>query len=185
MHNDAPRPEYSYLEPDGLPYGMKLTVTPRGQIVPPKSTVIFHCRLELDDTVIDAGCRSDRQFRIVTWRRDPESTTRWGGVQYKVMPRKRCAVALSGWWDASNISHLSGKVSPDPGGGILRVRLAFSGTDAVWVPIPLGTGAVFSWDGSSKGDGISMNAVAAFEGNVLYGPAESPLVELKPPPPIG
>ena len=88
VHNDAPHPEYAYLEPDGLPYGMKLTVTPRGQVVPPKSTVIFRCVLELDDTVIDAGCRSDRQFRLVTWRREPESTTRWGGVQYKVMPRQ-------------------------------------------------------------------------------------------------
>lgn len=124
VHNDARWGDYAYLEPDGLPYGMKLTVTPRGQTVPPKSTVIFRCKLEFDDAVLSAGCHSDRQFRIVTWRREPESTTLWGGVQYKVMPRKRCAVTLTGWWGMDGIVHLSGQVTPDPGGGVLRLRLA-------------------------------------------------------------
>jgi hypothetical protein len=184
VHNDARWPEYAYLEPDGLPYGMKLTVTPRGQTVPAKSTVIFRCKLELDDTILDAGCHSDRQFRIVTWRREPESTTRWGGVQYKVLPRKRCAVTIDGWWGSDNIVHLSGKVAPDPKGGVLRLRLAFSGADAFWVVVPLAAGGAYSWQGPSAGDGIRMNAVAYFEGNLLYGPAESPLLERTPPPPI-
>ena len=130
------------------------------------------------------GCQSDRQFRIVTWRREPESTPRWGGVQYKVMPRKRCAVTLTGWWGADGIVHFSGQVVADPGGGVLRLRLAFSGTDAVWVQVPLGTGATFSWQGKSMGDGIRMNAVAYFEGNLVCGPAESKLIELSPPPRI-
>ena len=145
VHNDAPRPEYAYLEPDGLPYGMKLTVTPPLQLVPPKSTVLFHCKLELDDKIIDAGCRSDRQFRLVTWRRDPESTTKWGGVQYKVRPRKRCAVSITGFW--TDGIQITGSVSPNPGGGVLRLRLAFDGIDAVWVPLSLATGGTYVWKG--------------------------------------
>ena len=54
----------------------------------------------------------------------------------------------------------------------------------MWTPVPLGAGANFTWQGPTKGDGISMNAVAAFEGNLLYGPAESPMLQLSPPPPI-
>ena len=75
-------------------------------------------------------------------------------------------------------------MSPDPGGGILRLRLAFAGTDAYWVPLTLGTGGAFSWQGLGTGGATRMNAVAAFEGNMLYGPAESPLLDLQPPPPI-
>jgi hypothetical protein len=184
VHNDAPRVEYAYLEPDGLPYGMKLTVTPRGQFVNPKTSVLFRCTLELDDTIIDAGCRSDRQFRLVTWRREAESTTRWGGVQYKVSPRKGVAVTLSGWWNYGNTVHLDGKIAPDPGGGTVRLWLAFSGVDAVWIPVAAGTGGTFAWDGTSPAGSTTLNAVARFEGNATYGPAESPMVTINQPPPL-
>jgi hypothetical protein len=177
VHNDAPRQEYAYLEPDGLPYGMKLTVTPNGQLVPAKSTVMFRCKLELDDKILDAGCRSDRQFRLITWRRETESSTKWGGVQYKVRPRKRCAVTLKGYWRPSNDEiRLDGTVSPDPGGGIVRIRLAFEGQDAFWTPVVLGTGGVFTWQGRSSA--TSLDAIAAFEGTALYGPAQSPPLKL-------
>jgi hypothetical protein len=184
VHNDAPRVEYAYLEPDGLAYGMKLTVTPPGQFVPSKSTVIFRCKLELDDKVLDVGCRSDRQFRLVTWRRDPESTPRWGGVQYKVRPRKRCAVTLKGYWSYSDDIQIDGSVFPDTGGGILRLRLAFAGMDAFWVPLSLGVGGIFMWQGHQSGDATSLEAVASFEGTALYGPARSAPLILQQPPPI-
>jgi hypothetical protein len=182
VHNDASREEYAYLEPDGLSHGMQVTVTPPGQFIPPKSTVIFRCKLELDDKVLDAGCSSDRQFRLVTWRRDPESTTKWGGVQYKVRPRKKCAVTLKGYWDYGDRIQINGLVSPDPGGDIIRLRLAFEGLDAVWVTLPLSAGGVFTWKGSRSGVSMSLGVVAAFEGTAVYGPARYTLVITRPPP---
>src|SRR5262249_5661918 len=109
---------------------------------------------------------------------------RWGGVQYKVLPRKRCGVTLAGYWDYGNVIQLSGKVTPDPGGGVLRVRLAFAGSDAVWVPVALGAGGVYSWQGPPAAGVTELNAVAAFEGTALCGPAESAMLELQQPPPI-
>jgi hypothetical protein len=184
VHNEASREEYAYLEPDGLAYGMKLTVTPHGQVVPPKSTVIFRCKLELDDKVLDAGCGSDRQFRLITWRRDPESSTKWGGVQYKVRPRKKCVVTLKGYWDYSDGIKIDGLINPDPGGGVVRLRLAFEGKDLVWIPLTLSAGGFFTWEGSSPGGSTRLGAVASFEGTAVYGPATSSPLILKRPPPI-
>jgi hypothetical protein len=183
VHNDAIRTEYAYLEPDNLPAGMKLTVTPSRQPVPPKSTVTFHCRLELDEAVIDAGCRSDRQFRIVTWRQDPESSVRWGGVHYKVMPRKRCAATLTGWWDYSNTIHLNGSITPNPNGGTLRLWLAFAGTNPIWTTTPLAPDGTFTWQGPAPANALSLSAVAAFDGNLIYGPTESAPLDLSAPKP--
>lgn len=184
VHNDAPRPEIAYLEPDGLPYGMKLTVTPPSQVVPPKTTVIFRCKLELDDTIIAAGCRSDRQFRIVTWRRDPESTTKWGGVQYKVRPRKGCAASLTGSWSYNDEIQLQGAVTPNPGGGIVRIRLAFDGADVFWVPVNVAPDGTFVWNGHPQGTATQLDSVAAFEGTALYGPARSAPLHREQPPQI-
>jgi M6 family metalloprotease-like protein len=184
VHNDAPRPEIAYLEPDGLPYGMKLTVTPRSQVVLPKQTVIFHCKLELDDKIIAAGCRSDRQFRLVTWRRDPESTTRWGGVQYKVRPRKRCATSLAGYWSYGDDIQLTGTVTPNPGGRLVRIRLAFDVGDAFWVPLNLASNGTFIWNGRPPKSAFSLHALAVFEGNALWGPARSAPLDIQAPPPI-
>ncbi|WP_233888041.1 hypothetical protein [Paraburkholderia flagellata] len=184
VHNDATHVEYAYLEPDGLPFGMKLTVTPHGQYVNPKTTVLFHCTLELDDSIIDAGCRSDRQFRLVTWRRDDHSSVRWGGVQFKVSPRKAVNVTLNGSWDYGNLVRLDGKVAPDPGGGTVRLWLAFSNVDPVWVPVSAGAGGAFSWQGTPPAGANALNVVARFEGNATYGPAESPMVTIQQPPPL-
>jgi hypothetical protein len=183
VHNDAIRTEIAYLEPDNLPAGMKLTVTPRRQPVPPKATVMFHCRLELDDNIIDAGCRSDRQFRIVTWRQDPESSVRWGGVHYKVMPRKRCAATLAGWWDYRNTVNLHGAITPNPNGGTLRLWLAFAGTNPIWSTTPLAPDGTFTWQGPAPANATTLSAVAAFDGNLVYGPTESPPLGLSPPRP--
>jgi hypothetical protein len=184
VHNAAPRPEIAYLEPDGLPEGMTLTVTPARLQVGPGETVVFHCKLELDEHVIDAGCRSDRQFRITTWRQDLESTTQWGGVQYKVQPRKRVAVTLKGFWGYDNRVQLDGTVTPDPGGGLIRLRVAFEGKDAVWMPVSVGAKGVFVWTGTAPSPSQKLDSVADFEGNAVYGPARSAPYHLEPPPPI-
>src|SRR6185369_13616378 len=100
VNNSGIAPEIAYLEPEGLPYGMRLTVSPKHRTIVAGETAIFRCKLELDDTVIDASCRGDHDFRIIAWRVDSHSAVRWGGVQYKVRPRKRTATDLSGDWDA-------------------------------------------------------------------------------------
>ncbi len=40
VHNEGLIPEIAYLEPDQLPYGMKLTVSPKKSLAPSKQTVI-------------------------------------------------------------------------------------------------------------------------------------------------
>lgn len=178
VHSNSKYPQYAYLEPDGLPYGMTLTVIPRFQIVPPKSTVIFNCLLELDHTIVDAGCHSDRQFRLVTWRQEPESSSRWGGVRYKVMPRKRCTITLSGTWTDSNEISLQGRLIPNPGATTVQIRIQFSDVAPSWVTVTPATGGWFSWSGKPIRDRTMMNAYAQFSGNKVYGPAQSPLVKL-------
>ena len=59
--------------------------------------------------------------------------------------------------------------------------LAFSGVDAVWTPVAAGTGGTFAWDGTSPAGSTTLNAVARFEGNATYGPAESPMVTINQP----
>jgi len=49
VHNGAPTPEHAYIEPDGLPYGMTLMVSPSRQQIAAGATAIFHCTLTLDE----------------------------------------------------------------------------------------------------------------------------------------
>ena len=44
--NDGIDSEKAFLEPDWLPVGMKLTVSPRLRVIAPKETAIFNCTLE-------------------------------------------------------------------------------------------------------------------------------------------
>lgn len=81
--NEGPVPERCYLEPDGLAYGMTLTVTPARAIVSARGKVIFRCKLEVDSRVIDAGCQSDSRFRLNTWS---TPRARLGGAE----SRTRC-----------------------------------------------------------------------------------------------
>ena len=99
VRNEGVGPEVAYLEPDGLPLGMTLTVTPPIRTIPAASTVRFHCKLELDDAIIEAGCENDQRFRIHAWRQDTESSTRWGGVEYEIRPRQLARVTLTGSWE--------------------------------------------------------------------------------------
>ena len=54
LHNAGWHSETAYLEPENLPRGMQLTVTPARTSIPAGATVLFRCKLELDDQVIDA-----------------------------------------------------------------------------------------------------------------------------------
>jgi type II secretory pathway pseudopilin PulG len=182
VRNEGVTPEIAYLEPDALPYGMTLTVTPPVRTIPAASTVTFRCRLELDDAIIEAGCQNDQRFRIHAWRRDAESTARWGGVEYEIRPRQGTHVTLAGTWDGVNTVQFTGTVTPDPGGGTVMVRLEFAGHQATWVKTPLGGGGVFAWSGTAPSDSFTADAVGWFEGNRTFGSARSLPAHVEHPP---
>lgn len=182
VHNAGVSPEMAYLEPDGLPYGMKLTVTPPQQLIHAGDTARFSCVLELDEKVIRTGCENDQRFQIYAWRRDPESTARWGGVEYEIRPREKTSTKLEGGWGSNNQITLRGTIAPDPGGGIVRIRLDFPKYQAFWVEVSAQPGGKFTWTGQPMGDGTKLQAVAWFEGNRKFGSSRSNLLDLFPPP---
>jgi len=173
VFNAGPVPEQTYIEPDGLPYGMELTVSPPSQVIPPNVTAIFHCTLTLDERIIRTGCENDQRFRIHAWRQDPESSARWGGVEYQIRPREKTKTVLSGSWDNVNSVALKGKVTPAPGGGVVRIRLDFEKHQARWVSVNATPAGDFSWTGPAPADSRVLYAIAAFEGNRKFGSSVS------------
>ncbi len=184
VYNGGLTPEVAFLEPEGLPYGMRLTVTRYLRKIRAGETAIFHCRLELDESVIRTGCENDQRFRIHAWRKDAESSARWGGVEYEIQPREKTVTTLSGAWYSSNQIDLGGKVVPSPGGGTIRIRLAFSNQQSRWVTVPLTSAGTFSWSDHAPAGSGELNAVARFEGNRKFGAAHSNPYDLRPPPPL-
>ena len=185
VHNAGVTAEESYLEPEHLPFGMTLTVSPPWQVVPAGATVLFHCRLALDSRIVAAGCRNDRRFRITAWREHPESAERWGGVEYEIRPREKTAVSVSGSWDYKNLVELQGKVTPNPGGGTARLRLDYANHQARWVKVNVSASGAFAWTETSPANTRLLDVVALFDGNRLYASARSAVIHVIPPPVIG
>jgi hypothetical protein len=129
VNNEGHKPETAYVQPEGLSEGLQLTVSPPQQVVPPRSTVIFNCRLELDERVIQANCRSDSEFTILAWRMTAETSVRWGGVQYRVRPRRKTTTSVSRGWASQSVG-VNGRVDPNPGGGEVRLRIDFDNVPA-------------------------------------------------------
>jgi hypothetical protein len=182
VFNSGLVPEIAYLEPDALPYGASLTITPYEQTVPQGERAIFRCRLELDDAIIDAGCRNDLTFRIFAWRQDPESAVRWGGVEYQVLPRIGTSTTLTGYWEEGGDITLTGQVSPDPGVGKVRLRLDFGVKQPKWVTAPLTSTGRFTWHGHAPTPRGRLATVARFDANSRYGTSTSAELILTPPP---
>lgn len=182
VHNAGIRPELAYLEPDGLPYGMQLTVTPPFRTIASGKTAIFQCKLELDERIIRTGCENDRRFRIHAWREDPESSARWGGVEYEIRPREKTQAQLAGTWDEGHNIELKGTVSPAPGGGVVRIRLDFPQLQPTWIAVNCAPAGQFEWKGKAPSGNFSVRAVAVFEGNKKFASARSNDLELKAPP---
>lgn len=181
VNNSARWPEVAYLEPDGLPYGMRLTVSPKRRRINAGETAIFKCKLELDDTVIDASCKGDHDFRIIVWRVETESATRWGGVHYKVRPRKGTTTTINGDWDSADMVEITGSVAADPGGGHVRIRLAYEGLNARWVSAPLGPGGTYAYAEHAPSGTRQVRVIALFEGNKLLSESRSPERLVKAP----
>jgi hypothetical protein len=183
VSNDGVRPEEAYLEPEQLPVGMKLTVTPSVRVIAPKETAIFSCKLELDDAVIDAGHRNDPSFLLVTWRNTEEASERWGAVKYTVQPRRRTDLSLKGSWSANSTVSVHGTLSPDPAGsGFIRLFVSFKGGKPQWLALNLQPGGTYATQFPVRPpDAPSVELMAHFEGTTELAPAYSPVLHLKPP----
>jgi hypothetical protein len=184
VHNDGVDVETAYLEPDGLPDGMRLTVTPPRRSISAGATVMFHCKLELDEEVIRTGCENDQRFRIVAWRQEGESAVRWGGVEYEVRPREKTETTIMGGWGYGNDVEVNGAVTPDPGGGTVRLRLDFQNQQPEWLSLQVAPGGAFGWTGYSPPHSFTLGAVAWFDGNRSFGSSRSNDLHLTPPPPV-
>lgn len=182
VRNEGVGPEVAYLEPDGLPFGYTLAVSPPIQTIPAKSTVRFHCRVELDDAIVEAGCENDQRFRIHAWRQDAESSARWGGVEYEVRPRQRTAISLKGIWDSGNRVEFTGTVTPNPGGGTVRLRVSFGDHAARWFTTPVSSAGGYVWSGTAPADSFIAEAVAWYDGSRTHSTARSVPVTVKHPP---
>jgi hypothetical protein len=66
--------------------GSEVSITTPIRRIAAGETALYHCKLELDETIIRTGCENDQRFRIHAWRQDDESPARWGGVEYEVQP---------------------------------------------------------------------------------------------------
>jgi hypothetical protein len=183
VNNSARWPEVAYLEPEGLPYGMTLTISPKRRKIAAGETAIFRCRLELDDKVIDASCRGDHNFRINAWRVDEDSAILWGGVEYQVRPRKRSTTDLGGSWFNDEVE-ITGHVAPGNIAGSVRIRLAYTGHHARWVSADLKPGGTFAYKEKAPPNTVELLAIALFEGNKYYSESRSPQRRIMPPPPI-
>lgn len=183
VNNSAQWPEVTYLEPEGLPYGMMLTINPKRRRIAAGETAIFRCRLELDSKVIDASCRGDHNFRINAWRVDEDSSILWGGVEYQVRPRKRSTTDVNGSWYNDEVE-ITGHVAPGNITGSVRIRLAYTGHHARWVSADLLPGGTFNYKEKAPPNTRELFAVALFEGNKYYSESRSPQRRITPPPPI-
>jgi len=143
VNNDGITPERVRIEPNGLPEGMKLTVTPGVRVIDPGETAIFQCELELDHTVIDAGCEGDREFRLVAWRETPHTQERWGAVKYTVRPRERSETSLERSWQSGAV-HLYGSVTPPAAGEQVLLRLDFAHGPTRWHDTTIKSGGTFT-----------------------------------------
>jgi hypothetical protein len=181
VHNEGPVAERAYLEPEHLPFGMTLTVSPPQQKVPAGTTVLFRCKLELDSRVIAAGCRNDQRFRITVWRQEPESAARWGGVEYEIRPRQKTAVQIKGTWDYAQLVEVQGKVTPNPGGGTARLRLDYENNQPRWVRVSVASDGGFALAETAPANARAVEVVAVFDANRLFGSARSVMLPLKAP----
>jgi hypothetical protein len=178
--NDGIDCEKAYLEPEGLPIGMKLTVSPRLRVIAPNETAIFLCTLELDDNVIASGSENDREFLLVTWRVADDSSERWGACKYKIRPRKKTEVTIDGHWNVLFPGiQVSGSVTPDSGSGSILLRTYFEGHEPTWRRVDLWPGGTYILQFSPEAN-VPLEVMAYYEGSAEIADAYSPVLHLTP-----
>lgn len=101
VRNDAKVVETAYLCPENLPWGATLEISPSQADIQPGQSVIFNCRLMLDESIIRPGCSNDQGFLINAWRVADDADERWGSCFYFLRPRirTRLRVVRASWYE--------------------------------------------------------------------------------------
>ncbi len=171
VSNDGPSLERAYLLPDWVPPGMTLRVWPSLLEIPSKTVGLFKCRFEFDSDILDRFCKNDPSVVISAWRRTPESCERWGSCKYEIDLRTATQTTLTASYPIS--VEVSGLVTPDPGGGQVRIRIEFQGQSPAWYTATLVSGAFHLSVPGGASD--TVQAFAMFDGSADYAPSSSPV----------
>ena len=108
-----------------------------------------------------------------------ETSVRWGGVHYRVRPRRKTTTALTGSW-AYGSAGVSGSVSPDPGPGEVRLRINFDNVPARWQTVPLAAGGIFQLTLSPPASAKELDVEAVYQGSRYFGSSKSAPVRVFP-----
>ena len=90
----------------------------------------------------------------------------------------------SGTWYYANEVILQGTIAPNPGGGIVRIRLDFENQQARWITVDCASDGTFTWSGHPSENSRILEAIARFEGNRKFRSSLSNAVKLNAPPVI-
>ena len=167
--NDGPEDILVYLEPFGLPPGVRLTCTPRTLRVQAKSSSQFSISV-IVDTVVPPGAQSDSTFVLhaCRWTRDMETTEAFGGWVITIRPRQRSTVSITATGQPPNIV-ITGILPGGMANDRVWVRLT-PGRDQpiVWKLAPvLASGAFTTTIGPVPTDAATVQVEAHFDGNDL------------------
>ncbi len=171
VSNDGPSRERAYLLPDWLPPGVSLHVWPAQLTLAPKTVGLFRCQFRFDSDVIDAHCKNDASVLISAWRRTPESCERWGSCKYQIDFRTGTQTTLHVSY-GSDVG-VTGVVTPDPGGGQVRIRVQIGSDRPAWFTAPLIAGA-FSLTAAGGSNNV-VSALAMYDGSAIFAPSSSPV----------
>jgi hypothetical protein len=191
VHNDAKRIERAYLLPEGLPYGVKLEITPSQADIDPGQAAIFSCRMTLDRSIIRPGCENDQGFRLTAWRVDEDADERWGSCFYFLRPRVRTVLNITqaSWYETQlnvyGVLALATDTTVQLASQLpLHVRVRLEVVDsqstvfAAWVTANVQAGGIFAISRSNfKGPvGAQLRVQAWFDRTDLLASSRSPLV---------
>ncbi len=183
VHNDRLSTEVAALVPKGLPYGSKLTISPREWAIPSGEARVFNCTLELDEAIIRPGCDNDGGFLLTAWRRGGEADEIWGSCFYHVRPRFQTRIELvRGTWFHGRVTihGLLQALTDEPldlGDDLplfVRIRMLVDGPGGPvhWRTVPVQANGGFELD-TQIADGKAMIAQAWFDRSVRLGSSVS------------
>lgn len=189
VHNDRTRTEVAALVPNRLPFGSKLTVTPREWPIPSGQARIFNCTLQLNDAVIRPGCDNDSGFLLTAWRRDAEADEIWGSCFYHIRPRFKTGIELvrGTWFHGRVVIHgLLRALTETPldlGEDmplLARIRMLIDGSGGPvhWRTVQVQTDGSFTLD-TQMGEGKLLIAQAWFDRSDRLGSSVSNELQLK------
>lgn len=76
---------------------------------------------------------------------------------------------------------LNGTIAPDPGGGVVHIRLDFENQQARWVTVACAAGGMFTWNDPAPDNSRFLEAITWFEGNRKFSSSRSNVIKLNAP----